>query len=335
MKFDIKELQSDWMDKYNFSIRDHDNEKWRLFFKELKTHMKNEQIEVVFTGLNIILRYNPFFLKKYKRYYLFEELAYSYEEQGNIKKAIRCLKLQARLIPESTEPYLNMSSFYIINGMEDDAIRTCEEGLEKNPNDSFLISNLIIALCNIENHSFALSFLKISIKKNKNNNLLWKLMGDVNYELQDNKEAIKCYNKALSIKAENIEQMLHLYMELCSGIAACYFEEEEYAKAIKYHKKVLTYDKNDAYTLLSLSQIYVYYLKDMDKAYKYTKLLLNQTPDSGFGQLQLGLIYFHKGNMEKSRWYLYSARRMMPGYAPVIDAIEMLKNNPLTLTTYN
>src|SRR5690606_38169765 len=104
---------------YNFSIKDQYEDKWYLFYKELKKHMKYGRIDIVFVGLNLILIYNPFFLKKYNRYYLFEELAYCYEEEGNITKAIKCLRLQSMLKPESVEPYLNMSSFYIINGMEE------------------------------------------------------------------------------------------------------------------------------------------------------------------------------------------------------------------------
>lgn len=64
-------------------------------------------------------------------------------------------------------------------------------------------------------------------------------------------------------------------------------------------------------------------------AFKYTKLLVDQTPDSGFGQYQLGLIYFEQENIEKSRWHLYKARRLMPNYTPIHEAIEMLRKTPL------
>ncbi|NMA03323.1 MAG: hypothetical protein GX925_01330, partial [Clostridiales bacterium] len=141
-----RQLQEGWIDKYNFCIKNQHEDKWKLFFRELKEHMKYERIDNVYVGLNLLLRYNPFFLKKYKRHYMFEKLAYYYEQQGNITKAIRCLRLQSVLSPNSVEPYLNMSSFYIVNNMEESAIEVCKTGLEKNPRDQYLVSNLVIAL---------------------------------------------------------------------------------------------------------------------------------------------------------------------------------------------
>lgn len=322
----VRQLQAGWINKYNFCIKDRNEDKWKLFFKELKEHMKCERMDNVYVGLNLLLRYNPFFLKKYKRHYMFERLAYYYEQQGDIIRAIRCLRLQGVLSPKSVEPYLNMSSFYIINNMEEDAIRACKIGLKKNPRDQYLISNLVIALSNMGNHDSALVFLKQALESDSKNILFWKLMGDLYYEMDNNEEAIKCYKTVLGMKNENGGKMLNFYGEIYNSIGACYFEEEKYSKAVKYYKKVLLYKPDDNYTLLSLSQIYFYYLGDVDTALNYTKLLVDQAPDSGFGQYQLGLIYLEYGCIEKSRWHLYKARRLMPDYAPVHDAIEMIRN---------
>ncbi|NMA04123.1 MAG: tetratricopeptide repeat protein, partial [Clostridiales bacterium] len=181
-------------------------------------------------------------------------------------------------------------------------------------------------LSNIGNHDAALIFLKRALKNDDKNMLFWKLMGDLYYEMDNNKEAIKCYKTVLSIKNKSGDNMLNFYGEIYNSIGACYFEEEKYSKAVKYYKKVLLYKPDDNYTLLSLSQIYFYYLGDVDTALNYTKLLVDQVPDSGFGQYQLGLIYLEYGCIEKSRWHLYKARRLMPDYAPVHDAIEMIRN---------
>lgn len=319
------QLETGWINKYNFSIEDQYEDKWGIFLNELKRHMRNEQKDNVFIGLNLLLKYNPFFLKKYKRYYIFEELAYAYEQEGNIARAIKCLKLQSAFDPKSIEPYLNMSSFYIINGMEEEAIKACEAGLRNNPDDQYLISNLVIALSNIGEHEHAFIFLKQILGNDKKNMLLWKLMGDLCYEMDLNKEAIKSYKKSLNIKNENIDNMASFYAEIYNSIGACYFEEEKYVEAVKYYKKALLYNSNDTYTLLSLSQIYLYYLEDINTAFKYTKSLVKEVPDSGFGQYQLGVIYLEQGYLEKSRWHLYKARRLMPNYGPIHDAIETVK----------
>ena len=185
------QLRSGWINKYDFCINDQQNEdKWKLFFKELKEHMKYKRVDNVFVGLNLLLRYNPFFLKKYKRHYIFERLACYYEQQGNITRAIRCLRLQSVLNPESIEPYLNISSFYIINNMEEDAIQACKTGLKKKSRDQYLISNLVIALSNIGDHDSALTFLKQALENDSKNILLWKLMGDLYYETDNNEKQL-------------------------------------------------------------------------------------------------------------------------------------------------
>lgn len=319
------QLERGWIDKYDFHMGDQEDGKWLIFLKELKNHMEKELIDNVFVGLGLVLKYNPFFLKKYKRYYIFEELAYYYEQNANLLRAIKCLKLQSAFNPKSTEPYLNMSSFYIINGMEEEAIKVCELGLKNNPEDQYLISNLVIALSNINEHEYAFIFLKQALDGDKENILLWKLMGDLCYEMDLNREAIRAYKKSLGIKNSNIDNMANFYSEIYNSIGACYFEEEKYLEAVKYYKRALSYNPEDTYTLLSLSQIYLYYLQDIDTAFRYTKSLVNQVPDSGFGQYQLGVIYLEQGYIEKSRWHLYKARRLMPNYGPIHDAIETVK----------
>ncbi|MBM7615786.1 tetratricopeptide repeat protein [Alkaliphilus hydrothermalis] len=318
-----RELESKWNKKYNLLAEEYNEDSWGLFYKELRTHLRDKRGEVTFYGLMIYLKYNPFYLKRYKRFYIFEELAYHFEEEGNLGKAIKCLKLHQKLQPDSVEPYLNMTSFYIINEMEDEAITLCKEALKKYPDNKYLISNLVLALSNIGNHDYAVEFIKKTIKKQSGNPYYWKMMGDLLYEMEKNTEAIDCYQKALSQTKEkkNDEFTTDLY----HGIASAYYEVEEFEDAVRYYEKVLSHYPADGFVLLSLSQIYLYNLKDLKLALEYGEMLLEKVPENGYGQYQVGLIYLQMEQYEKAKWHLYKARRMLPNYEPVTEAIQYLK----------
>ncbi|SDK36989.1 tetratricopeptide repeat protein [Natronincola ferrireducens] len=328
----LKVLEAKWIDKYNFVNKENHGEIWTLFFQELKSHLKYDRLDIVYKGLLLFLKYNPFFLKKYKRYYMLEDLAYLYEAKGNVGKAIKSLKMQAALQPNSVEPYLNMSSFYIINGMEEEAFYTCKEALKKNPENQYLISNLIISLINIGSYDYAIEFLQKALDKHPDNSYYWKLMGDILYETENNKSAIDCYHRALKIEKSSMIEEFKL--DIYTGIADCYYDEENYPEAANYYRKALICNPKEPYLLLSLGQIYFFRLKEIKIAYKYTKLLVDSMPDNGYGQYQLGLIYSQIGNVEKAIWHLYKARSIIPYYRPIQDAINMLKKTNKKLQVY-
>lgn len=319
-----QELQEGWLHKYNF-LNTEGEDGWKLFFQEIKSHIKHNRIDIAYKGLALIFKYNPFFLKKYKRHNILEDIAYAYEDVGNIGKAIKALKMQAVLKPESIEPYLNMSSFYIINGMEEEAFNTCKMALKKNPQNQYLVSNLIIALINIGSYEYAVNFLRKELDKQPNNAYYWKLMGDIFYELEKNKGALDCYFKALKLSDSSF--MDDFKIEVYTGIGDCYNEEKNHKEAVAYYKKALKYDTKDAYLLLTLGQIYWFALKELKLSYKYTKLLVDSAPENGYGQYQLGLIYAQLEHVEKAKWHLYKARSIIPYYKPVHDAIQLLKSN--------
>ncbi len=318
-----KELQEGWFNKYKFLEEENNEALWDIFFKEIKSHLKEKRFDVVFYGSLVFLRYNPFYLKRYNRFYIFEELAYHYEEVGNIGKAVKCLKVHLKLQPDSVEPYLNMTSFYIINEMEEIAIKLCKEALKKHPQNKYLVSNMVLALSNLGNYDYAVEFIKKAIKKQPDNPFFWKMMGDLSYEIEQNKEAIDCYQKALTkLKDKNNDDFT---VDLYHGIASAYYEEDNFKEAVKYYKKVLKYYPADSYVLLSLSQIYLNNLKDLKVALHYGKILIEIAPENGYGQYQLGTIYLQMENYEKAKWHLYKARRMLPYYEPVLEAIQYLK----------
>lgn len=318
------QLETKWMEKYSFS-EENLEEASRLFLDEIKGHLKEGRANTSYHGILLLLRLNPFFLKKYRRYFILEDLAYHFEAIGNIHKAIKCFQLQIRIRPDSPEPYLNISSFYIINGMEERAIVLLKKAFSKHPSNPYLMSNLVIALSNIGNFDEAIMLLKKALEKDLQNGVYWKMLGDVFYEIEENETAVRCFKKA--IRLINEELYKELASDLHSGIAACYYEEGLYKKALKHYLKVIDLNPDDSYTLISLAQLYFYKLNQSKEALKYTKKILDTMPENGYAHYHIGLIYMDLQLMEKARWHLYKARRLMPYYNPVHEAIQMLKKD--------
>ncbi len=324
----IRELEREWIDKYGLTDEAIDEDKWRLFYLEVKAHLKSGRFNIAYSALIIFLKYNPFFLRKYKRYYILEEIAYAFEEAGNLGKAAKCLKIQQALQPDSVEPDLNLSSFYIINGMEEEAIKVCKSSLKKHPTNIYLISNLVLALSNLGSFEYAVDFLKKLIVKQGDNSLYYKLMGDVYYEMEDYREAVASYNEALlKLKKKAADEYI---ADLYNGIAACYLELNSYKEALINYKKALKQSPKDVYTLLSIAQLYFYRLKDYKAALSHGKQLMELEPENGLVQYLIGLIYLQMENHEKARWYLYRARKSMPNYEPVYEAISLLRQKTRT-----
>lgn len=325
------QLETRWMEKYSFS-EENMEEVSRLFLDEIKSHLKEGRAATAYHGILLLLRLNPFFMKKYRRYYILEDLAYHFEGVGNINKAIKCFQLQIRIRPDSPEPYLNISSFYIINGMEEQALPMLKKAVSKHPDNPYLMSNLVIAMCNMGSFDAAITVLKKALEKDIQNGVYWKMLGDVFYEIEENETAIRCFKKGIRLIKEDKHK--DLASDLHSGIAACYYEDGLYKKALKHYLKVIELHPEDSYTLISLAQLYFYKLNQSTEALKYTKKILDAMPENGYAHYHIGLIYMDLQLMEKARWHLYKARRLMPYYNPIHEAIQMLKKDGLHRTPH-
>lgn len=329
----IKEMETNWIAKYNLNQESTDSDGWRVFFKEIQEHFYQERMEVVSVGLMYIYKNNPYFLKKYKRFYMFEDLAYYYEAKGELHKSIKYLRVQASLQPDSSEAYLNMSSFLILNGLSAEAIEVCLKGLKINMEDEYLNNNLLIAYLNEGYYEMALEHQKKIIDMNPNRSTNWKYIGDVFSEMGEDIEAIKHYQKALEINSSDIHD---IEQDIYYGLAICYQQMEDFKEAIKYYHKMLRYNNADPKVLLNLSKIYGDDLKKYDKAQLYAEKIVKLFPQNGYGHHNLGLVYLYTGRLDSAKWHLYQARRLIPDYQPVHDAIlelKRIKKNPPTAYT--
>ncbi|WP_053957589.1 tetratricopeptide repeat protein [Inediibacterium massiliense] len=321
-----KEMEQMWIQKYRLKKAIFDSDAWKIFFEEGKKHLQAGRIDIAKAAFLCIYKNNPFFLKKYKRYYVFEDLAYYYEAKGELHESIRCLKIQQKLQPDSSEAYLNMSNFLLLHGLYEEGIQICIKALEVNPEDGHLVNNLIVAYMHCGYFDSAVLYLEERIEKYPTDPLNWKLIGDILFQIGKDKAAIVCYDKALSLDVEDLWGMKD---DMYYSLAIAHQETSNYQKAIEYYEKFIKENEMDMVILMNLTKLYGKDLKQYDKALYYGKNMVENYPENGYGHHNLGLVYLSIGEFEKAKWHLYKAKQILPNYLPVYEAISKLKKETI------
>ena len=168
----------------------------------------------------------------------------------------------------------------------------------------------------------ALQYLQKLIKKGPDKSTYWKLMGDIFCEMNKFKLALSSYKKALAV---DTKELAEIKLDIYCGLGICYQHLKQYNEAIRNYKKVLKLNEKDQAALLNLSKIYGDCLRKYDKARFYAEQMVELYPQDGYGNHNLGLVYLYTNQLEKAKWYLYKARKLIPDYQPVHEAIYALR----------
>ena len=118
-------------------------------------------------------------LFKGERVYLWEDLARLFDTMDLPEKAVLCFQHQAKLMPDSSDPYLNLGVLYATRGLITQALKSYMKGLEVNPNDEYLYYNFSALLLTEGDANSALRLVNEAILKNPGRGLNFKLKGDI------------------------------------------------------------------------------------------------------------------------------------------------------------
>ncbi len=170
------------------------------------------------------------------------------------------------------------------------ANKCCDEGLIINKDNMKLLLAKAKALKNdgiTENSKIILNnLLKRCNQKLKENNLNedhWILKGEILNELDDKKEAIKCYSRALEIDPENENYWIRKAF-LCSL-------ENDYLCKIESYKKVIELDPSNEEYYNRIGDVYQYNIHDNEKAMEYYNKYLELNPNIAY-------LWDNKGELE-------------------------------------
>lgn len=318
-----RELIKEWYQKYSLGSLEDTVDKWKIFYQEIRNHFDQNRIKEAYVGMNLILKYHPEFLKKYRRYALYENIAIYYEEQGEIKKAEKAIKKPLYLNIKSEEPYLNLSAFYMLHGMEEKAYKIGKFALKRYPKNVFIICNQAVILATLEAYDRALEIIGDAENIGITDPLLYKTKGELLSDLERDLEAIRTFKKGLK-RTKKEDKILRI--ELLSNLGESYTHTQEYEKAVKTYEKIYKEDPKDLYHLLRLVGTNFYDLKDYDQALKYGERLLKEEPGMSSYQYLLGLIRMERGDLELAQWHLYKAKQLMPAHPLIEEELRELRS---------
>ncbi|GHT59607.1 hypothetical protein AGMMS50239_06620 [Bacteroidia bacterium] len=169
--------------------------------------------------------------------------------------------------------------------------RTIVAGFKKFPQDDYFLLNLINQSISKGKSNEAINYLDAAISKDPTNAQLYDVLGQVYEGDKKIDDAIKNMKKALELKPDSVDFLLHLgrvYFNLGvekRGEADQIKDQNQYKiesqKALGYFKDAMPYfekaletDSKNAGTVWALSQIY--YTLDMGDEYKKMDALYNQ-----------------------------------------------------------
>ena len=162
-------------------------------------------------------------------------------------EAIIMLKEAIKINPKKSVPFFKMGYILNNNGKFYEALPFAKKAIDLNPNFWQGYHNLIKILINLNRPQKAKSEAINAKKIFSNNHLFDSLLGDINSNLGDFKEAIRCYKNAISI-SPNDEETLYTFANFCVGIG-------NKKEGINFLNKVLKINPLHSLSLYSLSTI--------------------------------------------------------------------------------
>ncbi|MFB5066141.1 MAG: tetratricopeptide repeat protein [Candidatus Wallacebacter cryptica] len=178
-----------------------------------------QELNLVLELLEEIKRHHPDLFQG-ENTYLWEELAFAYYNLHHIGRAERCLRVLAELIPDSSEPFINLGAFFLNEGLIDRAINAYLEGLAVNPDDEYLCFNLASLYASIGAYRKADSVMNKAVLANPTRALTHMLKGDIAAERGLFELAAHSYEHALELMEDDcwIEMRRNCYFKLAAAL---------------------------------------------------------------------------------------------------------------------
>ncbi|HPZ08993.1 MAG TPA: tetratricopeptide repeat protein [Candidatus Eremiobacteraeota bacterium] len=199
-----------------------------------------------------------------------------YAMENNYEKAISYLEKSRTLLPDNQDIYIYLGEVYYASGQTQKAKKVFEEYLGKFPEG--------------ENTNTARRWMAIMTQNSSNpqnpkeEEIL--LEGYKYYQQGNYDEAIRCFQKLISINASNA----HAYY----GIGLSYYATDK-KKSKEYIKKAVEYDPKYIKAYISLAEV-CYSMEDYNGTIDACKKGLELSPETAKLYLLLGVSHFYTGN---------------------------------------
>jgi putative PEP-CTERM system TPR-repeat lipoprotein len=305
---------------------------WQALFKTYRQQKKFDQAE---KQLNKILLKHP---NDYSTMILQADF---YRFIGDRDKAEQTYRKMIGVFPEDPSSYLQLSQLYTQDNKFDMATRQLENGLAMHPKSDEILLALTKIYLKRGKYDLVLKMAMKKIKESPHDAQAFMLTGKVYAAVREYGKSETAFLKAIDAKPNSAEAQIEL-MELWyrqnekqkivkyfnslikarpnsiashAALAAFYLKEHAYLKAIEFYESAL--DRNPEKFLWTLEMVQLMCShprnnKDNSNAIVFAKKSLQHHPDNPLVLDALGWAYYHSGNVNQARGYLYQALNLAP-----------------------
>jgi tetratricopeptide (TPR) repeat protein len=208
--------------------------------------------------------------------------------------------------PSSGEAWNNLGITYIITAHEAQAIEAFQHALRINPNDDEALLNLGAAYQSASPNKSVEIFQKL-LRKNTYvaKQWVWSNLGGAYDKVGRSTDAIKAYQKALSISSD--------FAGIWFGLGNAYFKASQPNNAAEAYQQALRIDQDDPEIWIGLGNVYEV-ISQPSKAMEAFQQALRINPENQKAWYNLGNNYFYTGLYTKAIEAYQQALRINPEY---------------------
>jgi tetratricopeptide (TPR) repeat protein len=283
--------------------------------------------------------------------HLYSELAAAYGNRGDyFNKAVESYKAALKADPNATFISEELSDLYIQSGRLREAVLEAEDQLKQNPSDlnaRRLLARIYTRLIGDQSNTVDQNMVKKAIEQfekitegDPKDVESWLMLGRLNKIAQNSTEALKDYNKALELDADNEDAMTGLamvYTDLGDNKAAAdllrrvadknpnphslinlanvYEQLKDYPLAAEMLRRALQQQPGNAELKQMLAEdlLQTDQADQIDEAAKLYQDLADEDPKDPHALIRLSLIYRQKRDLAKARQFIDKAKELDPG----------------------
>ena len=221
--------------------------------------------------------------------------------RGDFDSAVSCYEKAIEKEPKNFELYKELAAIYKFKNQKDKLKETFERGIKISPNDKIFLINCGIFALNEKDYKKAEVYLKKAAEITQTDGKLYFILGRIKQEQNENREALKMFEKALSLGFDQ---------KRCYYNMACLYEYgfKDYEHAMKYYNLYLKQggDKDNkiakkmgSYSLIAAGQD-LEDKGDFAGAIKEYEARLNENPGNIAIMSRLGRTYRKNNNFPES-----------------------------------
>ena len=280
---------------------------------------------------------------------LYYDRATYYRGSGNLPKAMADIYSALHIDSSKVNYYLFGGELFLEMGEGVKAAALMSKGINMNPSNEELYLKAVEYNLYLQNYESALNFANDLIEINKYNADAYFLKGLIYKEIKKTDKAISTFQTCIEVDPtfynahmqlgllyssqsddlalqyfENALSLDENSREAYYAIAYHYQEKEDYNKAVKAYKTMVSKNPKDHEIFFNLGHCYIG-LDSLDKAYNHFDMAVKIHP-------QYAGAYYMKGNVSESQGKYFDALynyeqalKMLPGDERILTAIERVK----------